>query len=223
MIEIIPAVIPSNLNVIREKFSQVVGITKKVQMDIVDGVFAPPTTWPFGKGQGDELLQMVRGEEKFPFVDELLIEVDMLILHPIETIPDLLTIGIKSFVVHIDSTDHVKECIETIKNAGRRVGIALKPSIDLELLQPYILDVDFVQFMGNDKVGYNGVNLDEQVLEKIKEFHEAHPSVPIQIDIGVNFETAHSLVQAGATSLISGSAIWNSENISDAIIKLQNS
>lgn len=223
MIEIIPAVIPKNLNIIREKFSQVVGVVSKVQMDIVDGVFAPSVTWPFDKGQGDELLHMVRGEEKFPFIDELLIEVDMLILHPIETIPDLLTIGIKSFVVHIDSTDHVKECIETIKNAGRRVGVALKPSMDLELLQPYILDVDFVQFMGNDKVGYNGVELDEQVIEKIKEFHKSHPSIPIQIDIGVNFDTAHSLIEAGATSLISGSAIFDSENITDAIIKLQNS
>lgn len=223
MIEIIPAVIPSNLSIIREKFSRVVGIVKKVQIDIVDGVFAPPITWPFGKEQGDELLQMVRGEEKFPFVDELDVEIDMLILHPIETIPDLLTIGIKSFVVHIDSTDHVKECIKTIKNAGRRVGIALKPSIDLEALQPYILDVDFVQFMGNDRVGYNGVELDEKVLEKIKTLHDSHPSIPIQIDIGVNFDTAHSLIEAGATSLISGSAIWNSENIKDAIIKLQNS
>ena len=111
MIEIIPAVIPNNLNVVREKFSQVIGIVKKVQMDIVDGKFAPPTTWPFDKGQGDEMLQMVRGEEKFPFVDELDIEVDMLILHPIEFIPDLLTIGMKSFVVHIDSTYHLKEFI----------------------------------------------------------------------------------------------------------------
>ena len=147
----------------------------------------------------------------------------MLILHPIEFIPDLLTIGMKSFVVHIDSTDHVKECIETIKRAGRRVGVAIKPSMSLELLQPYILDVDFVQFMGNDKVGYNGVELDKKVLEKIKELHSNHPSIPIQIDIGVNFETAHSLVEAGATSLISGSAIWDSPNIKDAIIKLQNS
>ncbi len=223
MIEVIPAVIPNNLNIVREKFSQVVGMVRKVQIDIVDGKFAPPKTWPFGKGQGEEMLAMVRGEEKFPFIDELDIEVDMLVLHPIEYLPDLITIGIKSIIVHIDSTDHVKECIDTVKSAGRKIGVAIKPSMGLDSLQPYILDVDFVQFMGNDKVGYNAVELDERVPEKIKEFHKSHPSVQIQIDIGVNFDTAHSLIEAGATSLISGSAIFNSENINDAIIKMQNS
>lgn len=221
MTQIVPAAIPNNLNIVRERFSQVVGVVRKVQIDIVDGKFAPPKTWPFGKDQGEELLKMVRGEEKFPFVDELDIEVDMLVLHPIEYIPDLLSIGIKSIIVHIDSTDHVKECINTIKNAGRKVGVAIKPSMSLDTLQPYILDVDFVQFMGNDRVGYNGVELDERVIEKIKTFHTAHPSIPIQIDIGVNFDTAHSLIQAGATSLVSGSVIFNYTSINDAIIKLQ--
>lgn len=223
MIEIIPAVIPNNLNVIVKKFSLVSGLVKKVQMDVVDGNYAPTVTWPFNKGQSDELLSMVRGEDKFPFVDEINIEVDMLIHHPIEFIPDFITIGMKSFVIHIDSTDHIRECINTIKQAGLSVGIGIKPSKEISILQEYLLDIDFVQFMGNDQVGYNGIELDKKVLEKIKTLHESHPSIPIQIDIGVNFDTAHFLIEAGATSLVSGSAIWNSSDIKNAIIKLQNS
>src|SRR3989344_555313 len=207
MVEVIPAVIPQNLNIVRERFSKVLGIAKKVQMDVVDGHYAPPTTWPFNKGQMDELLQMVRGEERFPFIDDFAVEVDMLVLHPVEYLSDFLSIGVKDFVIHIDSTDHVKVCVETIKNAGCQVGLGIKPSGDMNMLLQFLPQVDFVQFMGNDKVGYNQIELDESVLPKIKKFHERHPSVPIQMDIGANFDTAGKIIASGATRLISGSAI----------------
>jgi len=221
MIEIIPAVIPQNLNIVREKFSALRGLVGKVAIDVVDGKYAPVTTWPFNDNQFEEFSKIARGEEKFPYIDEFILEVDLLVLHPIEYIPDLLSLGAKSFVVHIDSTDHIKECIETIKNAGCEVGLGVKPSGDMDLLQSFILDIDFVQFMGSDRVGYNGVELDPIIIEKIKHFHHEHPSIPIQVDIGVNFETAPLLASAGASRLISGSAIFNTPDIKEAIMKLQ--
>lgn len=222
MVEIIPAVIPQNLNIVMERFEKVRGLARRVQMDVVDGHYAPPTTWPFNKGQMDELLKMVRGEERFPLINEFEFQVDMLVLHPAEYIPDFLSIGFKSFVIHIDSTDHMQVCVETIKNAGCEVGLGIKPSGDMQTLLQFLPQVDFVQFMGNDKVGYNQVELDEKVLPKIATFHKMHPSVPIQIDIGVNFDTASKLIAAGCTRLISGSAIFNSPNIAEAIERLKN-
>lgn len=223
MVEILPAVIPQNLNIVRERFSKVVGLAKKVQMDVVDGHYAPPLTWPFNSGQMDDLLKMVRGEERFPFVNDFEMEVDMLVLHPVEYIADFISIGFKGFVIHLDSTDHAKVCLETIKNAGCEVGLGIKPSGNMDELNKYLTYSDFVQFMGNDKVGYNQVVLDEKVLPIIKNFHKQHPSVPIQIDIGVNFDTAPHLIAAGATRLISGSAIFNSGDIKQNIAKLANS
>jgi|SRR3989344_3258268 len=222
MIEIIPAIIPQNLNIVREKFGLVLGLVQKVAIDIVDGKYAPVTTWPFNKDQSEEFLKIVRGEEKFPYIDDFILQIDMLVLHPIEYISDLISLGAKSFVIHIDSTDHLKECIETLKSAKCEIGLGIRPSGDMEILQPFLPQIDFVQFMGNDRVGYNGVELDQKVLKKIKNFHDTHPSMPIQIDIGVNFETASDLIKAGATRLISGSAIFNTPDIKSAIIKLQN-
>ena len=222
MIEIIPAIIPQNLNIVREKFGLVLGLVQKVAIDIVDGKYASVTTWPFNKDQSEEFLKIVRGEEKFPYIDDFILQIDMLVLHPIEYISDLISLGAKSFVIHIDSTDHLKECIETLKSAKCEIGLGIRPSGDMEILQPFLPQIDFVQFMGNDRVGYNGVELDQKVLKKIKNFHDTHPSMPIQIDIGVNFETASDLIKAGATRLISGSAIFNTPDIKSAIIKLQN-
>ncbi|MEK7642612.1 MAG: hypothetical protein AAB392_02335, partial [Patescibacteria group bacterium] len=222
MVEIIPAVIPKDLNIVKEKFSKVLGLVKRVQIDMVDGHFAPTVTWPFGSGQMDELLKMVREEERFPFINDFDIELDMLVLHPVEYLLDFISIGFKGFVIHIDSTDHVKVCIDTIKNAECEVGLAIKPSGDVASLLEFLPFIDFVQFMGNDKIGYNQVELDKIVLSKISSFHKSHPSIPIQIDIGVNFETAPALISAGASRLISGSAIFNSPDTADAIEKLKN-
>lgn len=221
MLDIIPAIIPQSLQIVREKFSQVVGAVKKVQMDITDGEYAESKTWPFVDKYSDDLRRLAMGEERFPFINDFILEVDMLVLHPIEYISDFIALGAKSFVIHLDSTNHLKECLETIKAAGCEVGIGIKPSGNVEVLENHLTQADFVQFMGNDKVGYNGVVLDESVLEKIKNFHERHPSVPIQIDIGVNEETIPRLKSVGVSRFISGSAVFNTPDPKVAIMHLQ--
>ncbi len=223
MIEIIPSLLPQNLHHVEEQFGRILGLVKKVQVDIVDGEYAPNKTWPFNVKDNDDILNMVRGEASFPHINSFLMELDMLILHPIEYIPDFLSVGFKSFVIHIDSTDHVKECIKTIKNAGCKVGLGIKPKIPTTELEPYITEIDFVQFMGNDQVGRSGIELDQNVADKIAEFKKHHPSFDIQIDIGVNFETAPLLAHAGATALISNSTIFNSKDPKEVIMKLQKS
>ena len=221
MIKIIPAVIPQNLDIVRERFGKVLGLVEKVQMDIVDGDYAPVKTWPFVDKNSKDLMRLVHGEEKFPYIDDFVLEVDMLIKHPIEYISDFILIGAKSFVVHIDSDDNLKECIEIIKNAECQIGLGIKPSGDISLLESFLPQADFVQFMGNDRVGYNGVELDENVLIKISEFHKKYSSVPIQIEIGVNEETIPRLKEAGVSSFISGSAIFNAPDIKETLTKLQ--
>ncbi|MEK7062987.1 MAG: hypothetical protein AAB861_01055 [Patescibacteria group bacterium] len=222
MTDIIPGMIPQNLNIIREKLEMVKDLVKKVQIDLVDGKYAPPKTWPFNGDQYDQMVKMVRGEEKFPHIDDFLLEIDMLVLHPIEYLSDLLSIGARSFIIHIDSTDHVKECLKTIKDAGCEAGLGIKPSVDSALLDPFLFQADFIQFMGNDRVGYNGVELDSAVLSKIKNFHLAHSFVPIQIDIGVNLETIPKLKAVGVSRFISGSAVFTAPDIKVALTKLQN-
>lgn len=218
LIQIIPAVIPDTLDTIREKFALVRGVTEKVQVDFVDGKYAPVTSWPFNT-EGDFTL------EKFPFIDELKIEADIFVQEPREFLLKLIRVGFKDFVIHLDSVDSVQkfsECLELAKSALGEVGIGIKPSGDLEKLEFFLNKCNFVQFMGNDNVGHHNVELDETVLDKIKNFHAAHPEKPIQIDIGVTFDTARKIKEAGVTRLVSGSDVFESEfPVSQAIEKLQ--
>lgn len=222
MNDIIPAIIPQNLTHVRENFRKVLDLVRKVQVDIVDGRYAKMTSWPFKDNQFDEMMRMVRGEEKFPYIDDFDVEIDMLVLHPIEYLSDFIALGAKSFIFHIDSTDHLKECVETAKSAGCKVGLGIKPSGDVSIVESFLLKIDFVQFMGNDRVGFNGVELDPKVLEKIKDFHSRHPSVPIQIDIGVNEDTIPKLKAVGVSRFASSSSIFNAPDPKQALLKLKN-
>ncbi|NLE07436.1 MAG: hypothetical protein GX627_02385 [Parcubacteria group bacterium] len=222
MIEIIPAIIPQDLDEIRKKFGRVLGLAKKVQVDILDGQYAPVKSWPFIEKNSDDLFKMAKGELKFPFIDEFLVQIDLMVLHPVEYLNDFISLGAKSFVIHIDSTNHIRECLSMIKGLDCKVGLGIKPSVDTALLEPFMEQIDFVQFMGNDKIGYNGVELDNSVINKIKYFHHKNREMPIQIDIGVSEETIPILKSIGVTSFISCSAIFNSLDPEESFKKMQN-
>jgi ribulose-phosphate 3-epimerase len=101
------------------------------------------------------------------------------------------------------------------------LGIALGLNTPITDITGYLEDIDFVQFMGIAQIGYQGEAFDERVLDRIREFHNAHPEVIISVDGGVNFDTAHLLAQAGAKRLVSGSAILKSANPAQAIAHLK--
>jgi pentose-5-phosphate-3-epimerase len=75
--------------------------------------------------------------------------------------------------------------------------------------------------MGNDKIGHQGIPLDEQVYERIKVLREKYPDLPIAVDIGVNKNTAPLLIKSGATKLIAGGAIFKTDDIIGTIEEFQ--
>ena len=147
----------------------------------------------------------------------------MMTLHPEEKIDDWISAGAKTLIIHKHSTEN--ETLERIFNhaqeKGVEVAIALKPSTSNEELAPFIDRVSLIQCMGNDNIGFHGVVFDESVLGKIKDIRERYGDVTIGVDIGVNTDTAPRMVEVGVTRLVSGSAIYNAENIEDSIQQFQ--
>jgi len=229
MIEVVPAIIPENFKHLCGEVEKVVPFVSRVQVDVMDGKFAPTTTWPYNGRDELTFEKLVKKEETLPHVKSLIYELDMLVEKPEEHIDKWMAAGIKSLIIHIESTNELQSIIERAKEKYVEVGIALNPSTRVELLDPWIDQVDsadspqvaFVQFMGNDKIGYHGVSLDSFVLPHITRLRKKHPALIISIDIGVTEETAPILVEAGVSRLVSGSAIFNSENIEETIKTFQ--
>ena len=218
MTEVIPAIIPENLEDLYAKADRVRAYVNIVQVDIMDGKFAPVTSWPYNNHEQFENLV----KEGNPLLGDLSFDLDMMIERPEDVIGRWMELGAKALIIHIDSTKILEDIIPRAKERGVAVGIALRPYTNNDVLEHWIPDINFVQFMGNQKVGYHGVELDDRVLQKITKLRKKYPKLSISVDIGVNFETAPSLIKAGANKLISGSTIFNAENINEAIEKLKN-
>jgi len=218
MTEVIPAIIPENLEDLYAKADRVRAYVSTVQVDIMDGKFAPITSWPYNNHEQFENLV----KEGNPLLGDLSFELDMMVEKPEDVIGRWMELGAKALIIHVDSTDMLEDITARAKERGVAVGIALRPYTDNDVLERWVPDINFVQFMGNQKIGYHGVELDARVLQKIIQLREKYPKLSISVDIGVNFETAPGLIKAGANKLISGSTIFNAENINEAIKKLKN-
>src|SRR6185503_8014192 len=111
-----------------------------------------------------------------------------------------------------EATDNFQKVIDVCREGSVSVGVAIKPGTEIARLEPFISGVDFIQVMGNDELGKHGMELEEKAVEMIKTLHSMYPERIIAIDIGVNTETAETLVSAGVSKLISGGAILQAVN-----------
>lgn len=240
MTEVIPAIIPESFEDLKDKMAQVKGLTDLVQIDVCDGVFVPSTCWPYiGDTEGDFQLMITNESEGFPFWESMDFEADLMVANPENgKAEDFIRIGAKRIILHIESSDQMLDFVKKLRKeygypvdsiTSIEIGIGINITTDNQVLNPFLIKdesgkslADFVQFMGIDHIGYQHQEFDEDVLEKISELRMQYPDVVISIDGGVSFENAHDLIEAGVNRLVSGSALYNSDDIGDAIEEMKN-
>jgi len=240
MIEIIPAILPENIEELREKMSRVSGLTSLVQIDVCDGKFVPRKSWPYVRGGMEEFTKITNEDEGFPFWDSLDFEVDLMVKKPEEVVHDWIKAGAKRLVLHIETSSKMLGLIEALRDEfgtahnlafGLEIGLGINletPNEDLYEILDLVDEeghsiVDFVQFMGIRNVGFQNQEFDEGVLEKISDLRDLYPEMEISVDGGVDFDNAADLISAGATRLVSGSAVFESDDIAEAIHNLASS
>ena len=230
MHEIIPGILEKDYDELKNKIALVRGVVPVAQIDLCDGVFVPSRTWPFSSGGGaDEHLKKILNEQEgMPFWEDIDFELDLMVADAVENFDLYAKLGAKRIIFHLEAVKNLEdfknflEGIDAYVREMIQIGIAINPSTSSEKLFPLIPYVDFVQYMGNDKMGYHGVELDEQVYKKIEILRKKYIDLPIAVDIGVNMATAPLLIKAGATRLVAGSAIFNSNDIINTINRYRN-
>ncbi|MBP6884106.1 MAG: hypothetical protein KBC06_02645 [Candidatus Pacebacteria bacterium] len=220
MVEIIPAVIPKNYEDLKNNIALVRGVVPVVQIDICDGIFVKNITWPFHGGEFDQHFQAILNEQEgMPFWEDIDFELDMMVASAVENFDLYTKLGPKRIIFHLEAVgdleefQHFLEGIDMYVRDSIQIGVAINPSTPLEKIFPLTNYIDFVQCMGSDELGFHGVELDEKVYDRIKTLREKYFDLPIAVDIGVNMDTAPRLVESGATKLIAGSAIFNTDDI----------
>jgi ribulose-phosphate 3-epimerase len=219
MIEVIPAILPQNFSELDEKMTLMKGAVPLVQIDVCDGKFVPSQSWPYKKH--DENFEAILHEERgMPCWEDLEFEMDLMIKEPEREVLQWIAVGASRIIIHIESTENIQKCIDELRDLVE-IGLAINVETPIEKLAPFIDQVQFVQCMGIAKIGFQGQPFDERVLGKISELRNSYPELIISVDGGVNLETAPRLVAAGATRLVSGSAIFESDNFVETIEKME--
>ncbi len=220
MIEIIPAIMPKNYDDLKEKMGLFSGVVPLVQIDIMDGKFVPNRTWPYNPG--DQHFEKISQEEEgMPEWETIYFEADLMVQNPEEAVGQWVAAGAGRIIVHSEGVNDFNKIRDMVPKGVIELGIALNSSTPLSSIEPYLDHIDFVQCMGIAEIGFQGEPFDERVLEQIRSLRMFRPDMPISVDGAVNFETAEMLVKAGATRLVSGSAILKSGDVSSAVESLR--
>ena len=172
-----------------------------LHMDIMDGVFVPNISFGF------PVLEAVSKVCKKP------LDVHFMIVHPEQYIEQTAKLGAMMMNVHYETCMHLHRTIQQIHAAGMKAGVTLNPSTPVSMLEDIIYDVDMVLLMSVNP-GFGGQKFIENTIRKVKRLRkmidDAGTHTLIEIDGGVQDETAPRLVKAGADVLVSGSYVFKS-------------
>ena len=132
--------------------------------------------------------------------------------------------GSDIITIHPEATDNLKRAVATIKSLGKKAGVSLNPKTPISALMNVINDIDLILIMSVNP-GFAGQSFMSEVLPKVTELrkmiNDKKLKIDIEIDGGINFETAPLAVKAGANILVSGTTIF-SGSLKDNIQKLRN-
>jgi ribulose-phosphate 3-epimerase len=183
-----------------------------IHIDVMDGHFVPNIT------MGPPIIKMLRKCTKLPFDVHLMIS-------PVEKyIKAFAEAGSDIITIHPEATDNLKRAVSTIKSFGKKAGVSLNPKTPISALMNVINDIDLILIMSVNP-GFAGQSFMSEVLPKVTELrkmiNDKKLKIDIEIDGGINFETAPLAVKAGANILVSGTTIF-SGSLKDNIQKLRN-
>ncbi|MFA6158097.1 MAG: hypothetical protein WC763_00510 [Candidatus Paceibacterota bacterium] len=227
MAEIIPAILPKSYAELEEKLELIAAHAPVVQVDVCDGGYTSSRTWPYLKGDHDDIFQDIIDQNRaLPHWEDANIEFDLMTKYVQGKIPDFISAGASRIVVHRASvTDEELEGIladfgkksEELGPFDIELGIALDSTADAGIVAGIVEQIHFVQVMGIAKVGHQGQPFDPRSLALISALRLAHPNLVISVDGGVSLETGRMLVDAGADRLVVGSALFASHNILETL------
>jgi ribulose-phosphate 3-epimerase len=174
-----------------------------LHMDIMDGVFVPNISFGF------PVLEAVAGICQKP------LDVHFMTVHPEEYIAPTVRLGAMMMNIHYEACTHLHRTVTEIHKAGMKAGVTLNPTTPVSMLEDIICDVDMVLLMSVNP-GFGGQKFIENTIAKVKRLRsliEASGSQAlIEVDGGVQAETAPRLVNAGVDVLVSGSYVFKADD-----------
>ncbi len=214
MIKISPSALACDLTKMGEEVNEIEKAgAEMVHLDVMDGVFVPNSSF------GLAVLEALRKKSSMFF------DVHLMIDKPEKYIERYITeCGADLITFHLEATEIPDECIDMIKKHGKRAAVSIKPKTPIEAVYPYLDRCDMVLIMTVEP-GFGGQSFMPDMLEKVRalraEITRRGLNVDIQVDGGINAETAKPACEAGANVLVAGSAVFKAADRRAAIDALR--
>lgn len=214
--EIIPGIIADNFEDVMDHIRKVEGLVDTVQIDVVDGIFAEPPSWPHNQMDVSAEINKLRDADLG--VD---VEIHLMEKNPEEFLDEWIDVDPKRIYVHFEASDDIENALMLLDMSSIESGLSVNFETEVEDIEHLLERVDAVQFMSIREIGAQGNPFEESVLEKVETLREIAPDVTIQLDGGINENTVGLAHDAGVDRCIAGSAIYNSYDIPGAVELLQ--
>ena len=195
-IEIVPSILSADLTRLGEQVKEAVeGGADRIQVDVMDGHFVPNLTF------GPAVVEAVRSLTDLP------IEAHLMVDQPDMFVQSFARAGATVIQVQVEASKLLYRTVQRIKDLNVKAGVAINPATPVEWLREIVPYIDMVNVMTVEP-GFGGQVFISHSPDKIKRLRALAPELEIEVDGGVDADTAPLAVAAGATVLVAGSAVF---------------
>ena len=210
---IAPSIISADFTNLTQQIRMVeIGGADWIHCDVMDGHFVPNITF------GPSIVKAAHKVTKLP------IDVHLMIENPGKYLEDYIKAGASFVSVHIEEVVHLNRTINRIKELGAKAGVVINPATPINSIVDVAEYIDLLLIMTVNP-GFGGQKFIPNSIRRIKEAvtlrSEMNANFLIEIDGGVNVETAKTALEAGAEVFVAGSSIFKADNISAATVEIK--
>ena len=212
MVKIAPSILSADFSRLGEEIRKVEKHADMLHVDVMDGHFVPNITF------GPPAVASIRKITKLP------LDVHLMIQEPYKYVDEFASAGADIMSVHAEASGDLGQTIKKIRDSGVKPAAVLNPGTPLDAVESVLGDVDMVLLMTVNP-GFGGQKFIESILPKIRKLREKIDGnkleIELEVDGGINADTARLAVSAGASIVVAGSYVYNSRNPAEAIRKLR--
>lgn len=212
MIKISPSILACDFARMGEEIAKVDKFSDYLHVDVMDGLFVPNISF------GMPVIKSIRK------TTDIFFDVHLMIERPERYIEEFAALGSDLITIHYESTENPAEVLKQIRALGKKAGISVKPGTDYSVLLPLLPLCDLVLVMTVEP-GFGGQKFMHDMMPKVSALREAVKAggydIEIEVDGGINAETAAIAAAAGANVLVAGSSVFAAADAKTAIADIR--